>query len=65
MDDIIGSVLVKNNEIQPETYQPMPTYRLITPDGPMKLSSFLLEKLREKLNTDSDNGEQKREIKGL
>jgi hypothetical protein len=65
VDNIIGSVLVKNNEIQPETYQPMPTYRLVTPDGPMKLSSFLLEKLREKLNTDSDSGETEREIKRL
>ena len=51
-EDIIGSVLVKSNEIQPETYQAMPTYRLVTPQGPMKLSAFLLEKLREKLKTE-------------
>jgi hypothetical protein len=65
VDDIIGSVLVKNNEIQPETYQPMPTYRLVTPEGPMKLSSFLLEKLREKLKTDSDGDEKRGEVERL
>ena len=53
-EDIIGSVLVKNNEVVPETYQGMLTYRLVTPQGPMKLSSFLLEKLREKLRTQSE-----------
>jgi hypothetical protein len=48
-EDIIGSVLVKGNKIQGDTYQPMPTYRLVTRDGPMKLSDFLLERLRERL----------------
>lgn len=48
-EDIIGSVLVKEGNIQPETYQAMPTYRFVTRDGPMKLSAFLLDRLREKL----------------
>ena len=48
-EDIIGSVLVKEGEVQPETYQDMPTYRFVTREGPMKLSPFLLEKLREKI----------------
>ena len=48
-EDIIGSVLVKNNVIQAETYQPMPTYRLVTIQGPIKLSDFLLDKLRARL----------------
>ena len=48
-EDIIGSILVKDNQLQPETYQAMPTYRLVTRQGPMKLSDFLLEKLRTEL----------------
>jgi len=48
-EDIIGSVLVKEGNIQPETYQAMPTYRFVTRDGSMKLSAFLLDRLREKL----------------
>jgi len=51
-EDIIGSVLVQGGELRAETYQPMPTYRLVTPEGPMKLSPFLLQKLREKLDTE-------------
>jgi hypothetical protein len=51
-EDIIGSVLVQGGELKEETYQAMPTYRLVTPEGPMKLSSFLLQKLREKLETE-------------
>jgi hypothetical protein len=48
-EDIIGSVLVEDHQIQPETYQHMPTYRFVTREGPMKLSDFLLEKLRARL----------------
>jgi len=43
---------VKEGEILPGTYQAAPTYRLMTREGPMKLSEFLLEKLREKLKKD-------------
>jgi hypothetical protein len=56
-DDIIGSVLVKGNVIQEDTYQPMPTYRLVTREGPMKLSDFLLDRLRTRLKQDADGRE--------
>ena len=52
-EHIIGSVLVKNNQLQPETYQAMPTYRFVTREGPMKLSDFLLEKLRARLKNEA------------
>jgi hypothetical protein len=55
-EDIIGSILVEKNQLQPETYQPMPTYRFVTREGPMKLSDFLLGKLREKLKEDVKEG---------
>ncbi|KAI9295529.1 hypothetical protein K502DRAFT_275235, partial [Neoconidiobolus thromboides FSU 785] len=29
-EDIIGSVLIKDSTILPDTYQPMPSYRLFT-----------------------------------
>jgi hypothetical protein len=53
-EHIIGSVLVKARKIIPETYQPMPTYRLVTNQGPMRLSAFLLEKLRERVAMESN-----------
>jgi hypothetical protein len=40
---------VKEGEVKAETYQEAPTYRLMTREGPMKLSEFLLEKLRAQL----------------
>jgi len=49
VEDIIGSVLVKDGKILPETYEGLSTYRLVTTAGPMKLSEFMLGKLREKL----------------
>ncbi|KXN85892.1 hypothetical protein AN958_10734 [Leucoagaricus sp. SymC.cos] len=48
-DDIIGTVLVDNSEILPQTYQPMPAYRLITSDGVMQLTSGLAQKLQDTL----------------
>ncbi|KAF7760566.1 hypothetical protein Agabi119p4_11242 [Agaricus bisporus var. burnettii] len=48
-DDIIGTVLVKNCEIQAETYQPMPSYRLVTADGLIQLTPGLAKKLRDTL----------------
>lgn len=45
-DDIIGTVLVEDSEIRPETYQPMPSYRLVTSDGPIQLTPGLAEKLQ-------------------
>ncbi|KAF5346474.1 hypothetical protein D9756_010029 [Leucocoprinus leucothites] len=48
-DDIIGTVLVENSEIRPETYQPMPAYRLVTADGLMQLTPGLAQKLKDTL----------------
>ncbi|KAI6038623.1 hypothetical protein EDC04DRAFT_1927254 [Pisolithus marmoratus] len=45
-DDIIGSVLVEDSKILPDTYQAMPSYRLCTSDGPIQLTEGLARKLR-------------------
>ncbi|KAI9262211.1 hypothetical protein BDA99DRAFT_438899 [Phascolomyces articulosus] len=42
-EDIIGSVLVQNGIIQPDTYQAMPTHRLATSSGFMQLSEPLTQ----------------------
>ncbi|KIK34894.1 hypothetical protein CY34DRAFT_812582 [Suillus luteus UH-Slu-Lm8-n1] len=44
-DDIIASVLVRDSKILPDTYQPMPSYRLCTSDGPTLLTDGLAAKL--------------------
>ena len=36
--DILATVLISSSTIQPESYQPMPTYRLVTSDGACLLS---------------------------
>jgi hypothetical protein len=49
-EDIIGSVFCKDGVVKKETYEPCLTYRFITSTaGPMKLSPFLLGRLRERL----------------
>ncbi|KAL1717600.1 hypothetical protein EV715DRAFT_202881 [Schizophyllum commune] len=48
-DDIIASVLVEGGKILPETYQPMPAYRVVTADGVVQLSEGLAQKLKELL----------------
>ncbi|KAF8208241.1 hypothetical protein K438DRAFT_1813667 [Mycena galopus ATCC 62051] len=45
-DDIIASVLIEDGEIQAETYQAMPSYRICTSDGPTQLTPGLAQKLR-------------------
>ncbi|KAJ7672616.1 hypothetical protein DFH06DRAFT_1124466 [Mycena polygramma] len=45
-DDIIATVLVQDGEIQPETYQPMSSYRICTSDGPTQLTPGLAKKLQ-------------------
>lgn len=45
-DDIIASVLVRDSKILPDTYQPMPSYRLCTSDGPTLLTDGLAAKLK-------------------
>ncbi|KAF6748049.1 hypothetical protein DFP72DRAFT_1015767 [Ephemerocybe angulata] len=44
-DDIIASVLVENSTVKPETYQPMPSYRVCTADGVLQLTPAMLEDL--------------------
>lgn len=48
-DDIIGTVLVQNSKIMPETYQAMPAYRLCTADGLTKLTPGLAQELQNHL----------------
>lgn len=48
-DDIIASVLVEEGKILPDTYQPMPAYRIATADGVLQLTEGLAQKLREVL----------------
>ncbi|GJJ14517.1 hypothetical protein Clacol_008781 [Clathrus columnatus] len=48
-DDIIASVRVEDGKMLPETYSPMPTYRVCTTDGLTTLSPELEEKLIFKL----------------
>ncbi|KAF8352066.1 hypothetical protein F5887DRAFT_933792 [Amanita rubescens] len=50
-DDILASVLVEGGEILPETYQPMPAYRLCTQDGVTKLTPGLADKLQSFLSS--------------
>ncbi|KAL7415523.1 hypothetical protein BDY24DRAFT_381412 [Mrakia frigida] len=47
--DLIGSVYVQDGEIQPKTYTAMPSYRILTGDGPTKLSDGMHKKLLEVL----------------
>ncbi|KAF9011891.1 hypothetical protein BDQ17DRAFT_1345063 [Cyathus striatus] len=48
-EDIIASVLVQDSNIIPDTYQPVPSYRLFTQDGMMQLTPSLRNKLHEAL----------------
>ncbi|KZV84896.1 hypothetical protein EXIGLDRAFT_570852, partial [Exidia glandulosa HHB12029] len=48
-DDIVGSVCVKEGKIIPDTFEPMPSYRLCTPDGVVRLSDPLMAYLIERL----------------
>ncbi|OAD78248.1 hypothetical protein PHYBLDRAFT_71708 [Phycomyces blakesleeanus NRRL 1555(-)] len=42
-EDIIGSVLIKDGVIQPNTFEAMPTHRLVTSCGIFKLSEPLFQ----------------------
>eukprot|EP00123_Amoebidium_parasiticum_P022743 comp9404_c0_seq1/m.4457 comp9404_c0_seq1/g.4457 ORF comp9404_c0_seq1/g.4457 comp9404_c0_seq1/m.4457 type:complete len:185 (-) comp9404_c0_seq1:494-1048(-) len=44
-EDIIGSVLVKDGELVPGTFQPMPVHRLLSMNGMFRLNTPLHEKL--------------------
>ncbi len=47
--DILGSVLVKNGIIVPNSFVAMPTHRIVTRDGLFKLNAFFHQKLLENL----------------
>ncbi|KAI9226254.1 MAG: hypothetical protein DHS80DRAFT_8033, partial [Piptocephalis tieghemiana] len=49
-DDILGSVEVRGGKIQPETFQPMPSHRLVSSHGLFKLSEPLHQALMARLN---------------
>ncbi|KAL6309459.1 hypothetical protein BKA93DRAFT_814867 [Sparassis latifolia] len=55
-DDILGSVRVEDGEILPETYQPMPSYRLCTSDGIVQLTEGIAQRLRELLEARAAEG---------
>ncbi|KAI0074935.1 hypothetical protein K474DRAFT_1709427 [Panus rudis PR-1116 ss-1] len=55
-DDILGTVLVENGEIKAETYQPMPSYRLCTADGIVRLTEGLAQRLKETLEREARAG---------
>jgi hypothetical protein len=48
-DDIFGTVHVANGVIEPKSYQPMPTHRLLTHLGPFQLPQAIFERLIEEL----------------
>ncbi|KAI0342322.1 hypothetical protein BDW22DRAFT_1407477 [Trametopsis cervina] len=48
-DDIIASVRVEEGKILPDTYQPMPSYRLCTADGVIQLTEGLFARLKDVL----------------
>ncbi|KAH9854568.1 hypothetical protein C2E23DRAFT_725907 [Lenzites betulinus] len=58
-DDIIASVRVENAQINADTYQPMPSYRMCTSDGVLQLTeglaARLIEVLRERIQEDSSS----------
>jgi len=47
--DIIGTVLVNEGKLVPDTYAPMPSYRMVTSDGVMSLTDSILRKLKTAL----------------
>ena len=48
-EDIFGLVFLKDGVMQPDTYSPMPTYRMLTPDGFPQLDPYLDTKLNERV----------------
>ncbi|KAF9901504.1 hypothetical protein BX616_002235 [Lobosporangium transversale] len=44
-EDIFGSVQILNGEIQPSTYQRMPSHRIVSSNGLFQLSEYLHDKL--------------------
>ncbi|KJA25432.1 hypothetical protein HYPSUDRAFT_134711 [Hypholoma sublateritium FD-334 SS-4] len=52
-DDIIASVLVRDGAVLPETYAPMPAYRVCTADGVLQLTEGLAACLQRRLVEDN------------
>jgi hypothetical protein len=49
-EDIIGTVLVRDGKVVKGTYEPMPSYRVVTADGPTVLSEDMEKRLMESLS---------------
>lgn len=47
--DIIASILIQEGKVVPESYEPSPTYRLVTMDGLLQLPEGLGNRLVEAL----------------
>ena len=48
-EDTIGTVFVQDGQIDSGTYQPMPSYRLVTVNGPLILPKGLDQYVRQRL----------------
>ena len=57
-DDIIASVRVEDGVMLPETYEPMPSYRVCTADGVCLLSDGLAKSLEAVIKRVSDEEQQ-------
>ncbi|TCD63597.1 hypothetical protein EIP91_005205 [Steccherinum ochraceum] len=57
-DDILGSVRVEEGKMLADTYQPMPSYRLCTADGILKLTEGLAARLKERLEVEAQREAQ-------
>ena len=56
-EDTLGTVFVQSGQVDAETYQPMPSYRLVTANGPLILPKGLDNYIRGRL--DKIDGEEK------
>ena len=52
-DDIIASVLVRDGVVLPDTYAPMPAYRVCTADGVLQLTDGFMACLQRRLAEDN------------
>lgn len=51
VEDIIGSVQINDGKVQPDTYQPNPSHRILSLNGVFILTDHLMKKLKERLST--------------
>ncbi|CAL1709919.1 unnamed protein product [Somion occarium] len=52
-DDIIGSVRIEGGKVMADTYQAMPSYRVCTSDGVLRLTEGLANRLKELLEREA------------